>query len=86
MNRESVIQVVGSVIGRSHPVDLKTYDLLILVETVKVYSSLSWPDVEYYWDKYCSGFRQIETIQRGTIVRSVSSKPRKVDKRSKGGN
>jgi hypothetical protein len=31
-----VIQVVGSVIGRDHPVDLKSYDVMILVETVKV--------------------------------------------------
>jgi hypothetical protein len=36
MNRDAVIQIVGSVIGRDHNVDLKNYDLLILVETVKV--------------------------------------------------
>lgn len=36
MNRDNVIQVVGSVIGRYHQVSLKEYDLLILVETVKV--------------------------------------------------
>jgi hypothetical protein len=36
MGRDSVIQVVGSVIGRDHPVDLKNYDVMILVETVKV--------------------------------------------------
>jgi len=31
-----VIQVVGTVIGSEHPVDLKNYDVMILVETVKV--------------------------------------------------
>jgi hypothetical protein len=31
-----VIQVVGAVVGREHTVDLKNYDVLILVETVKV--------------------------------------------------
>ena len=36
MSRDSVIQIVGSVIGRDHPVSLKDYDVLILVETVKV--------------------------------------------------
>jgi hypothetical protein len=36
MGRDSVIQVVGSVIGKDHPVDLKNYDVMILVETVKV--------------------------------------------------
>jgi len=37
MSRDSVIQIVGSVIGRDHPVSLKDYDVLILVETVKVF-------------------------------------------------
>lgn len=37
MNRDSVIAVVGSVIGRDHIVDLKGYDVLVLVETVKVF-------------------------------------------------
>ena len=31
-----MIQVVGTVIGIEHPVDLKNYDVMILVETVKV--------------------------------------------------
>jgi len=39
MKRDSVIYIVGAVIGRSHPVDLKNYDVLILVETVKVLNS-----------------------------------------------
>jgi tRNA acetyltransferase TAN1 len=37
MKRDGVIYVVGSVIGREHPVDLKNYDVMILVETVKVF-------------------------------------------------
>jgi len=41
MGRDSVIQVVGSVIGREHPVDLKNYDVMILVETVKVFKPRS---------------------------------------------
>jgi len=36
MPRDGVIHVVGSVIGTEHIVDLKGYDFLVLVETVKV--------------------------------------------------
>ena len=37
MRRDTVIQIVGSVIGREHPVDLKNYEVMVLVETVKVF-------------------------------------------------
>lgn len=37
MNRDSVIQTIASVIGREHIVDLKNYDVIVLVETVKVF-------------------------------------------------
>lgn len=36
MNPDAVIHIVGSIIGREHIVDLKGYDVLVLVETVKV--------------------------------------------------
>ena len=52
MGRDSVIQVVGSVIGRDHPVDLKNYDVMILVETVKVPAPIrdGEANLEYYGD------------------------------------
>jgi hypothetical protein len=36
MSRLDVIQEVGRVIGKDHIVELKDYDVLVLVETVKV--------------------------------------------------
>ena len=41
LSRDSIIQVIGSVIGRGHPVDLKGYDVMILVETVRNISGMS---------------------------------------------
>lgn len=41
LSRDSVIQVIGSVIGRGHPVDLKGYDVMILVETVRNITGMS---------------------------------------------
>ena len=41
MKRDLVIATVGSVIGRGHIVDLKNYDVLILVETVKNITGIS---------------------------------------------
>jgi len=41
MKRDLVIATVGSVIGRDHIVDLKNYDVLILVETVKNITGIS---------------------------------------------
>src|SRR5579859_6077198 len=41
LNRDSIIQVIGSVIGRGHPVDLKGYDVMILVETVRNITGMS---------------------------------------------
>ena len=63
MTRDSVIQVVGSIIGRSHVVDLKNYERLVLVETVKVLRFHSIEiDLEYHGNKYCAGFRQIKKV------------------------
>ena len=48
-----MIQVVGAVIGRDHPVDLKNYDVMILVETVKVPGPIregGEANLEYYGD------------------------------------
>jgi tRNA acetyltransferase TAN1 len=39
--RDTVIQTVASVIGREHIVDLKNYDVMILVETVKNITGMS---------------------------------------------
>lgn len=36
MTRDSVIKLVASAVGPGHAVDLKDYDLLILVEVYKV--------------------------------------------------
>lgn len=41
LNRDSIIQIIGSVIGRGHPVDLKGYDVMILVETVRNITGMS---------------------------------------------
>ena len=41
LSRDSIIQVIGSVIGRDHPVDLKGYDVMILVETVRNITGMS---------------------------------------------
>lgn len=35
-NRDSIIRTVASVVGREHSVDLKNYDLLILVDVIQV--------------------------------------------------
>jgi tRNA acetyltransferase TAN1 len=50
MTRDPVIAVVGSVIGRDHIVELKGYDVLVLVETVKVLPSLNVTDLEHHGD------------------------------------
>ena len=50
MNRDIVIKTVGSVINRSNIVDLKGYELLILVETVKVSDFFDSSNLEYNWD------------------------------------
>jgi hypothetical protein len=50
MTRDPVIAVVGSVIGRDHIVELKGYDVLVLVETVKVLPSLNVADLEHHGD------------------------------------
>lgn len=63
MGRDTVIQIVGSVINRIHWVDLKNYDVMILVETVKVLQPSAQADIEYHWDQCRSGLRQIEEVQ-----------------------
>jgi hypothetical protein len=35
-NRDTIIKTVADVVGPEHPVDLKNYDLVILVDVVQV--------------------------------------------------
>ena len=54
MIRDTVIHIVGAVIGRNHPVDLKNYDVLILVETVKAVLFLTVFTLEHHRHQRCS--------------------------------
>jgi tRNA acetyltransferase TAN1 len=56
MTRDPVIAVVGSVIGKDHIVELKGYDLLVLVETVKVLPTLNVADLEHHRHECREGF------------------------------
>jgi hypothetical protein len=61
MNRDTVIQTVASVIRKDpsvgHLVDLKNYDVMILVESVKVFHLLSRLIVEHHRNERRSRFR-----------------------------
>lgn len=47
MKRDDIIKQVASIVGTGHSVDLKNYDLLILVDVVKNVCGVCVVDAEY---------------------------------------
>jgi hypothetical protein len=43
LNRDIIIKTVADVVGPEHPVNLKNYDLIILVDVVQVSTERSFP-------------------------------------------
>ena len=43
LNRDIIIKTVADVVGPEHPVNLKNYDLIILVDVVQVSAEKSFP-------------------------------------------
>ena len=79
LSRDTVIKQVADVVGPSHTVDLKSYDLLILVEIYKVRSCDSMCSCRSCQpcDIPCSDtlFRGISFVQRMTIEFRKKEKP-----------
>ncbi|KAK2871853.1 hypothetical protein FQN49_002764 [Arthroderma sp. PD_2] len=46
-HRDSVIKLVASIVGSGHSVDLKNYDLLILVEVIQTMCGMSVVEADY---------------------------------------
>jgi len=62
LKRDKIISTVASIVGQGHKVDLKNYDLLILVD---FYTNICGMSVVKDWDKY-HGFNlaQIQAVKR----------------------